>query len=151
MSQRVVASFVAMLCLVSVSSNALGQTAASSLPSVDPQAAPQAQAWLLLPDDQRLSFLAEAVTGRAQLPQQRSSRDSLKNGAIIGAAVGAVALGGLGGFFCKLYQEEGGPSCWPDTLRVAAIGAAIGTGAGLVVDAILTRHTGVMVRVGIRF
>lgn len=68
-----------------------------------------------------------------------------------GAIVGAVGLGALGALICQLYQEEGGASCLPDALRGAAIGAAIGTGAGVAVDAALTRHTGVAVRVRVRF
>ena len=54
-----------------------------------------------------------------------------------------MALGTFGAFYCHLYQEEGGPSCLSDTLRAAAIGAAIGTGTGLAVDAALTRHPGI--------
>ena len=93
---------------------------------------------------------AEALVRVAQ-PAQRRSRDSLKNGAMTGAIVGAVGLGALGALICQLYQEEGGASCLPDALRGAAIGAAIGTGAGVAVDAALTRHTGVAVRVRVRF
>ena len=89
--------------------------------------------------------------GIAQPAQRGLSRDTLKNGAIIGAIVGAVGLGAFGAFICNLYQEEGGASCLPDTLRVAAIGAAIGTGAGVAVDAALTRHAGVTVRIGVKF
>jgi hypothetical protein len=89
--------------------------------------------------------------GVAQPAQRGASRDTLKNGAIIGAVVGAVGLGALGAFICNLYQEEGGASCLPDTLRVAAIGAAIGLGAGVAVDAALTRNAGVTVRVGFTF
>jgi hypothetical protein len=57
----------------------------------------------------------------------------------------------LGAFICNVYQEEGGASCLSDTLRVAAIGAAIGTGAGVAVDAALTRNAGVTVRIAVRF
>ena len=85
----------------------------------------------------------------AAITQRRD--DSLKNGAIIGAIVGAVGLGAFGAFICNLYQEEGGASCLPDTLRVAAIGAAIGAGIGVAVDAALTRHAGVTVRISVKF
>jgi hypothetical protein len=99
----------------------------------------------------RRSLAAEELVGIAQPAHRGSSRDTLKNGAIIGAIVGAVGLGALGAFICHLYQEEGGASCLPDTLRGAAIGAAIGTGAGVAVDAALTRNAGVTVRIGVKF
>jgi hypothetical protein len=83
--------------------------------------------------------------------QRRSSRDTLKNGAIIGAVVGAAGLGALAALICNAYQEEGGASCLRDTLRGAAIGAAIGIGAGVAVDAAFTRHAGVTVRIGVAF
>jgi hypothetical protein len=97
------------------------------------------------------TFAMEGLAGIAQPAQRGSSRDTLKNGAIIGAIAGAAGLGALGGLICHLYQEEGDASCWSDTLRLAAIGAAIGTGAGITVDAALSRHSGVAVRVGVRF
>jgi len=68
--------------------------------------------------------------------QQRvGSRDSLKNGATIGAVIGAVGFGAFAAALCHAYREEGGASCTPDALRFAAIGGAIGTGAGLAIDA----------------
>jgi hypothetical protein len=79
------------------------------------------------------------------------TRDSLGNGAIIGALVGGLALGALGGTICKVQQEAGGPSCVPDTLRIAAIGAAIGVGIGIGIDAALTRSPGVSVSIRTRF
>jgi hypothetical protein len=89
--------------------------------------------------------------GAAQPVQRGSSRDTLKNGAILGAVVGAVGLGAFGAFICHLHQEEGGASCLADSVRVAAIGAAIGIGAGVAVDAALSRNAGVMVRIRVRF
>jgi hypothetical protein len=91
--------------------------------------------WNRLVDVQRWSLRPDVLVGIEQPAQRGSSRDSLKNGAAIGAVVGAVGLGALGALICNLYQEEGGASCLPDTLRVAAIGAAIGIGAGVAVDA----------------
>lgn len=102
-------------------------------------------------DGRRRPYHPEEFPGVARPAQPASSRDSVKNGAIIGAIAGAVGLGAFGALICHLYQEEGGPSCLPDTLRVAAIGAAIGTGAGVAVDAALTRNAGVAVRVAVRF
>ena len=101
-------------------------------------------------DSRRQPLAAQALV-RVRQPAPRRSRDSLKNGAVRGAIVGAVGLGALGALICRLYQEEGGASCLPDTLGVAAIGAAIGTGVGVAVDAALTRHNGVAVSVRVRF
>ena len=102
-------------------------------------------------DVQRQLRAVEGPPAVAQSAQRASSRDTLKNGAIIGGLAGAAGLGIVGGLICHLYQEEGDPSCWSDTLRLAAIGAAIGTGAGITVDAALTRHPGVAVRIGVTF
>ena len=82
--------------------------------------------------------------------QRLRSRDSLRNGAIIGTVIGAAALGAFAATLCNAYQEEGGASCLPDTLRIAAIGGAIGLGAGLAIDAARSQ-SGVTVFVGIRF
>lgn len=106
--------------------------------------------WPRVVEGQRRPFAAEALASGAQ-PAQRRSRDSLTNGAMTGAIIGAVGLGALGAFICQLHQEEGGASCLPDTLGVAAIGAALGTGVGVAVDAALTRHNGVAVRVRVKF
>jgi hypothetical protein len=102
-------------------------------------------------DVQRQLPAVEGLPAVTQSAPRASSRDTLKNGALIGAIAGAAGLGLVGGLICHLYQEEGGASCWSDTLRLAAIGAAIGTGAGITVDAALTRHPGVAVRVGVTF
>ena len=78
----------------------------------------------------------EALAGGTQAAQARPSRDSLKNGAIIGAIIGAAAFGTFGGVLCKATEEPGSNQlCLRDTLRFAAIGAAIGTGGGLAIDA----------------
>lgn len=78
-----------------------------------------------------------------------SSRDSLTNGAVNGAVVGALALGGLAAVVCGVYERA--EICIPETLRFAAVGAGIGVGAGVIVDAALTRDHGVRVSVGIGF
>ena len=83
--------------------------------------------------------------------QQRvRSRDSLRNGAIIGTVIGAAAFGAFAAALCNAYQEEGGGSCLPDALRFGAIGGAIGAGAGLAIDAARS-HRSVTVRYAIRF
>ncbi len=98
----------------------------------------------------RLRLTAGEVTEAPQPAQTAPRRDSLKNGVLIGAAVGAIALGGFGAFVCNALQEPGDPGCLGDTLRIAAVGAAIGAGAGLAVDAVLDRG-GVRVSIGVRF
>jgi hypothetical protein len=122
---------------------------ATIVPGLEPSSS--ALGWPRLPETRRPSLHPEGLVGVAQPAQRGASRDTLKNGAIIGAVVGAVGLGAFGAFICNLYQEEGGESCLPDTLRVAAIGAAIGLGAGVAVDAALTRNAGITVRVGFTF
>jgi hypothetical protein len=97
----------------------------------------------------RLSVLAERIQTNAP-PPQRVGWDSLRNGAIVGAVIGAVAFGAIAATLCHAYQEEGGPSCVSDTLRFAAVGGAVGTGAGLAVDAARS-HRGATVRLTIRF
>ena len=101
---------------------------------------------------------ADGVVGSAQPAPRSSTRDSLKNGGIVGAIVGAVTFGAVAAVICNLYQEEGGPSCLGDTRRGVLIGAAIGTGVGVAVDAVLPRHaaafprhTAVTVRIAIKF
>lgn len=67
--------------------------------------------------------------------------DSIKNGAIIGALVGAAALGGFGAWICHTLHEPSDPPCLPDVLKVAAIGAGIGAAGGAGIDAMLARNT----------
>jgi hypothetical protein len=148
--QESIASLVAVLSLVVLSSDAAGQSEGPIPRWMLGQSTPSALVWPPLVDVQRRSLTTETLIGTAQPAQPGSSRDTLKNGAIIGVVAGAVALGTFGAFYCHLYQEEGGPSCLSDTLRAAAIGAAIGTGAGLAVDAALTRHGGVTIRIRIK-
>ena len=149
--QAPIVSLVVVLGLALLSSDAAGQSAAP-IPSLGGQSSPLSLRWPVFVGLERQSLAPGALTIEAQpAPQPRPSHDSLKNGVIIGAVVGAGALGALGAFYCHLYQEEGGPSCRSDTLRAAAIGAAIGTGTGLVLDAAFERHAGVTVRMRVRF
>ena len=82
--------------------------------------------------------------------QSLGARDSLRNGAIIGAVIGAAAFGAFAAALCNAYQAEGDPSCLPDTLRFGAIGGAIGAGAGLAIDAARNQR-GVTLRFAITF
>lgn len=110
------------------------------------------------PTASALFLPADGMVRSDQPAVRAATRDSLRNGGIVGAIVGALTLGAVGALICKLYQEEGGASCWPDTLRGALFGAAIGTGVGLAVDAVLPRHAAtfprpgaVTMRIAIRF
>ena len=96
-----------------------------------------------------LAVSGEGVWARGQPPQRAAARDSLRNGAVIGAVIGAAALGAVAATLCHVYRESGGPSCVPDALRFAAIGGAIGVGAGIAIDA--ARSSGPMVRVTVAF
>jgi hypothetical protein len=73
-------------------------------------------------------------------PAQPSSRDSLKNGAIIGAVIGGVAMGAAGTWVCSMLREPGDPPCWKSVLPVAAIFAGIGAAAGAGIDALAARE-----------
>jgi hypothetical protein len=79
------------------------------------------------------------------------ARDSLINGAVLGALLGAIALGTAAGVICKAQQEPTGPSCVPDLLRIAAMGAGAGAGVGVAIDAATTRGPTITVRVQTRF
>jgi len=79
-------------------------------------------------------------------------RDSIKNGAWIGAVAGAVAFSGFGLFLCHALDDTGGhPNCFPGMFGFAAIGGGIGLGAGIAVDALLTRDAAPVVRVRVTF
>ena len=97
----------------------------------------------------RISVPGEGVRVGSPPPQRAASRDPLRNGAVIGAAVGAAVLGGLAATICHVHRESGGPSCVPDSLRFAAIGGAVGLGAGIAIDVALS--CGPMARVTIAF
>ena len=81
--------------------------------------------------------VADALT--AEQPSMREDRDSLKNGALIGAIIGGIALGGFVGWLCNMLQEPSDPSCVPPSLLYTGVGAGIGAVAGLGVDALFTR------------
>ena len=97
----------------------------------------------------RLLLSRERGNASELLPRRAASRDSLRNGALIGAAVGAAVLGGLAATICHAQRERDGPSCLPDSLRFLAIGGAIGLGAGIAIDA--ARSSGPMIRLSIAF
>jgi hypothetical protein len=85
-------------------------------------------------------------------PSAPATRDSLKDGALIGAIIGAAALGGFGLFLCHALDDTGGnPDCFPEVLGIAALGAGIGLGAGLAIDVLLARRAAPTVQIRVRF
>ena len=142
---------IVSLWLFALPSTAVAQVGNQKLPSInkEPAASPPISPFSSTLD--RPSLRVQTLTGLAGRSQSGASRDSLKNGTIIGAVVGAVALGVFGGALCNALHEPGEPSCVKDTLRIAALGAAIGAGAGLAVDAARTQRGGVAVSVRFRF
>ena len=87
-----------------------------------------------------ISEKAVADVLAAEQPRLREDRDSLKNGAAIGAVIGAIALGGFVGWLCNALQEPSDPSCVPGTLVYTGIGAGIGAVAGLGIDALFAKQ-----------
>jgi NhaP-type Na+/H+ or K+/H+ antiporter len=81
--------------------------------------------------------VADALT--MEQPVMRERRDSVKNGAVIGAIIGAIALGGFVGWLCNALQEPSDPSCVPGTLLYTGIGAGIGAAGGAGIDALFMR------------
>jgi hypothetical protein len=79
--------------------------------------------------------------GLEQAPPQVQSRDSLKNGAIIGALIGFASLAAPGGWICHMLKEPGDPPCWKGAVTVGAIGAGIGAAVGAGIDAIVKRDS----------
>lgn len=137
-------SFIAvLLCLALIPAPVLAQPSVRSATAVPFVPATVRQV-------PRFSVSAERIQIKGPSPQRVGSRDSLRNGAIIGAVIGAAAFGAFAATLCHAYQEKGGASCVPDTLRFAAIGGAIGTGAGLAIDAARSDR-GVTVRLAISF
>ena len=149
---RYLITLAATICLVALPSQAAAQ---AGVPTPETR---QSQPGLVLRDSlSRFNFdglplnVRESMQGTPQPAQDARRRDSLANGIIIGAVVGAAAFGGFGAILCKAYQEPQGPGCISDTLRFVAIGAAIGAGGGLALDAALTRQSGVRVSLAVRF
>ena len=83
-----------------------------------------------------------AVAKLAQAPPTvNSGRDSIKDGTIIGAVAGGVAMGLFGGLLCNALQEPGDPACWRGVLVIGAMGAGIGAAAGAGIDALISERS----------
>lgn len=85
--------------------------------------------------------IARALAEERPMIVQQEQRDSLANGAIIGAIVGGVAMGAFGAWICVMTGEEGDPPCWRGILTISALGVGIGAAAGVGIDALAARRT----------
>ena len=88
-----------------------------------------------------ISEKAVADALKSEQPAMRERRDSVKNGAVIGAIIGGIALGGFVGWLCNALQEPSDPSCLPPSLLYTGVGAGIGAAAGVGIDALFERST----------
>lgn len=89
-------------------------------------------------DRPRLIISEKAVADALVTTQpQNNNRDSVKNGAIIGAVVGAALMGGFVTFLCNALKEPGDPPCWKSSGLAIAMGAGAGALGGAGIDALL--------------
>jgi hypothetical protein len=79
--------------------------------------------------------IAAGLASAPAAPRVRS-RDSVLNGAVIGAIAGAVSAAGFGGLLCHALAEEGDPPCWRSMGPILALGAGVGAAAGVGIDAL---------------
>lgn len=87
-----------------------------------------------------ISEKAVADALAAEQPSMRGPRDSVKNGALIGALIGGIALGGFVSWLCNALQEPSDPSCLGPSLLYAGVGAGIGAAGGAGVDLLFSRN-----------
>lgn len=86
-----------------------------------------------------ISEKAVADALAAEQPRPRDDRDSVWNGALIGAIVGAAVFGGFVTFLCNALQEPSDPSCLGSSLMGIGIGAGAGALGGAGIDALASR------------
>jgi hypothetical protein len=147
--RRVVSSVVAMLAVAMIPTCLLAQRSDSTTPAAGIQVAASARGPAPAGQIPRFFVFGKPVRAGSPPPQRTASRDSLRNGAVVCAVIGAAALGAFAGSLCHAYREKGGASCAPDAIRFAAIGGAIGLGAGIAID--VARNSSPMVRLSIAF
>jgi hypothetical protein len=146
---RVASSLLAILGIAMIPTSLFAQPSASNPASANIPAAPVALRPATVGQILHLSASGERRDVGGPPRQRAASSDSLWNGALIGAAIGAAALGTFAATLCYVHRERGGPSCVPDALRFTAIGGAIGLGTGIAID--VARSSSPMVRVTIAF
>jgi hypothetical protein len=87
-----------------------------------------------------ISEKAVADVLAAEQPRISEPRDSVKNGAAIGAIIGGIALGGFVSWLCNALQEPSDPSCLGPSLLYVGVGAGIGAAAGAGIDALMLQQ-----------
>jgi hypothetical protein len=105
--------------------------------SAEPRATDEPPAKLIISD--RAVSQALDRTPAPAAAQTQGQRDSLKNGALIGAIVGAAVMGTGVGMLCKALQEPTDPSCWGSVGIGALYGGGIGVAAGVGLDALFVK------------
>jgi hypothetical protein len=87
-----------------------------------------------------ISTKAVADALAAEQPSMRERRDSVGNGAIIGAIVGAAVMGGFVMYLCNALKEPGDPPCWKSSGLAIGIGAGAGALGGAGIDALFAKQ-----------
>jgi hypothetical protein len=100
-------------------------------------------------DVRAFELLPRPCAARHVLEQNATPRDPLKNGALIGAIIGAVTSFGFVMYLCHALREEGDPPCLLPSLAVAGAGAGAGALIGVGIDALQSRHP--VIRFSVRF
>ena len=123
---------------------ALTLTASLAGPAPAPSAAPPAPVPLIVQASRLAAEAVPAAPARLSTAAARGAQppggDSLRNGAITGAVIGGVALGGFVGYLCYMLDEtEGHGDCVKAALLWGGIGAAGGAALGVGVDALFDR------------
>lgn len=93
-------------------------------------------------DAQRLIISDKAIADALATEQAaiNTQRDSVKNGTIIGALLGAAIMGVGVTYLCNALKEPGDPPCWKSSGLAIAIGAGAGALGGAGLDALLVRE-----------
>ena len=82
--------------------------------------------------------MANALT--MEQPVARERKDSLLNGTLIGAVIGAAVMGVGVTYLCNALKEPGDPPCWKSSGLAVAMGAGAGALGGAGIDALRIRE-----------
>jgi hypothetical protein len=131
-----------VLCLTLVPATSAAQPYARSLSPLPSAAQPHAP----LDEPARLIVSENAITDAltATQPPRANQRDSVRNGAIIGAAIGAVVMAGYAAYACHSLRDfdDPGSSCLPGGLLATWMGAVAGGFSGAGIDALFSTQPG---------
>lgn len=131
---------------------ALSLTATLSNPAAVPPVAPVVAEADRPPLAVQMAALADAA-GTAEAAATRTARlppggDSLKNGAIIGGVVAAVAAGSFLYTLCRAMDDTGGDAdCARPSLIFAGVAGAAGAAVGAGIDALFARAPSLRMRI----